>query len=122
MFIDGQTSKRYTVCSVYLWRGRASKIAESFFYFLIVFYKFPLMIIEFHTPSFIFSRGSIGCHFYEHLVYLYTLLLVQTAVIQACGIVTEHMRKDKGGSGGTIINVSSIAGLSKFSILYKIQS
>lgn len=34
-----------------------------------------------------------------------------TAVIQACGIVTEHMRKDKGGSGGTIINVSSIAGL-----------
>lgn len=32
------------------------------------------------------------------------------------------MRKDKGGSGGTIINVSSIAGVSNFSMLYKIQS
>ncbi|XP_022294483.1 15-hydroxyprostaglandin dehydrogenase [NAD(+)]-like [Crassostrea virginica] len=34
-----------------------------------------------------------------------------TAVIRACGIVVQHMRKDKGGNGGTIINVSSVAGL-----------
>lgn len=61
----------------------------------------------------IFTSTLCICTFYFFL---------QTAVIQACGIVTEHMRKDKGGSGGTIINVSSIAGVSNFSILYKIQS
>ncbi|XP_048770001.1 15-hydroxyprostaglandin dehydrogenase [NAD(+)]-like [Ostrea edulis] len=34
-----------------------------------------------------------------------------TAIIRCCGNVIEHMRKDKGGNGGTIINVSSVAGL-----------
>ncbi|XP_061177227.1 15-hydroxyprostaglandin dehydrogenase [NAD(+)]-like [Saccostrea echinata] len=34
-----------------------------------------------------------------------------TSVIISCGIVVEYMRKDNGGNGGIIVNVSSVAGL-----------
>ncbi|VDI73395.1 15-hydroxyprostaglandin dehydrogenase (NAD) [Mytilus galloprovincialis] len=31
-------------------------------------------------------------------------------VIQGCNLAIDHMRKDKGGIGGTIVNVASMAG------------
>lgn len=37
----------------------------------------------------------------------------QTAVITSTLKAIDIMRKDKGGNGGTVINISSIAGLSQ---------
>lgn len=35
---------------------------------------------------------------------------LQTSVVLGTVLATEHMRKDKGGCGGRIINISSVAG------------
>ncbi|CAC5394635.1 HPGD [Mytilus coruscus] len=38
-------------------------------------------------------------------------------VIQGCNLAMDHMRKDKGGKGGTIVNVASMAGIDAHFIL-----
>ena len=37
-------------------------------------------------------------------------VLLQKAVMDLTNIAVAKMRKDKGGSGGTIVNISSMAG------------
>lgn len=40
-------------------------------------------------------------------------LFVQTGTVIGTDLAVEHMRKDKNGKGGTIINIASTAGLKK---------
>ncbi|RUS77468.1 hypothetical protein EGW08_014774 [Elysia chlorotica] len=40
-----------------------------------------------------------------------------TSTIRGTLMAAEHMRKDKGGHGGRIINISSIAGLEEFAMV-----
>lgn len=45
------------------------------------------------------------------------LILLQTSVIRGTLLGIQQMRKDSGGKGGVIVNISSIAGLQAVSQL-----
>lgn len=44
-------------------------------------------------------------------VKIYIISLLQTAVIRGTLLGIQQMRKDCGGKGGVVVNISSVAGL-----------
>ena len=50
------------------------------------------------------------CASYSKFLF-YVMFIFQTAVINMTYLAVDKMRKDKGGSGGSIINVSSTTGI-----------
>ena len=57
------------------------------------------------------SGGKKACHDISSMFFIIlTFCSSQKAVIDMTYIAVEKMRKDKGGSGGTIVNVSSGTG------------